>query len=147
MAWRYAPPFDYYNPPDHQNSEPSINKIVDEFVDPDNGFFSVRDEQRRFVGFCSFGLDGRVLGGCYDDSALDIGLGMKPEWTGMGNGTEFFSAITGYALGDLGASTLRLTVADFNERALRLYLQSGFQVVDHFLDALNAVPHTVMVKR
>lgn len=142
LEWRYPPPFDYYDPPHFLNPEP----LVDQFVDPVNGFFSVRDGLHRFVGFCSFGLDGQVLGGHYDGDALDIGLGMKPEFTGNGTGGDFFLAIMGYAVSELGASTLRLTVADFNDRAIRVYAKAGFKKVGQFLDQLNALPHTIMEK-
>ncbi len=33
------------------------------------------------VGFCSFGVDGRVPGGDYPDGPLDVGMGMRPDLT------------------------------------------------------------------
>ena len=142
LDWRYAPPFDYYDPPLLEDTEPLLRA----FLEPENGFHGVRDDQNRFIGFCSYGFDGRVLGGHYDGTALDIGLGMKPEMTSHGKGNEFFRAIMAFAYGELGAENLRLTVADFNDRAQRVYARAGFEVVDHFLDALDAVPHTIMLK-
>lgn len=140
LDWRYQPPYDFYDPPQYERHEP----IISEFLNPDNGFHGVRDNQNRFIGFCSFGLDGRVLGGQYDEAAMDIGLGMKPRLTSQGKGGEFFQAIVEHATHVLNADSLRLTVADFNTRAIKIYTRFGFKVKHRFVDLLNAVPHTIM---
>jgi ribosomal-protein-alanine N-acetyltransferase len=142
LGWRYESPFDYYDPPFHKDAGP----LIQELVKPENGFYSVRDAQHRFIGFCSFGLDGQVLGGQYDSNAIDIGLGMKPELTNSGKGEAFFAAITAFALKEFATKNLRLTVADFNKRAIRVYAKSGFTVIDQFIATSNAVPHTIMQK-
>jgi len=142
LSWRYEPPYDFYNPPQHDSHEP----LVREFLKPDNGFHGIRDEQNRFVGFCSFGHDGRVFGGRYDDAAMDIGLGMKPQFTNQGRGGEFFQAIVEHATDVLKAEQLRLTVADFNTRAIKTYMRCGFEAKDQFVDVLNSAPHTIMVR-
>ncbi|MFT7091193.1 MAG: RimJ/RimL family protein N-acetyltransferase [Candidatus Azotimanducaceae bacterium] len=142
LSWRYQPPYDFYNPPQQESHEP----IVKEFLKPANGFHGIRDDQHRFVGFCSFGHDGRVLGGRYEDDAMDIGLGMKPQFTSQGRGSEFFEAIVQHATNELEAEQLRLTVADFNTRAIRIYARLGFEVKDHFVDFLSSEPHTIMVR-
>lgn len=142
LSWRYQSPYDFYDPPKHH----SDGSIVREFLKPDNGFHGIRDEQNRFVGFCSFGDDGRVLGGRYDDDAMDIGLGMKPQFTSQGRGGEFFKAIVEHATEILKAEQLRLTVANFNTRAIKIYARFGFEVKDHFVDHLGSVPHTIMVR-
>ena len=140
LNWRYQPPYDFYDPPQPSSDEP----VIKELLKPDNGFHGVRDDENRFVGFCSFGLDGRLLGGQYDEDAIDIGLGMKPWLTSQGKGGDFFSAIVEHATDVLKADQLRLTVADFNTRAIKIYARFGFKVKYQFVDLVNSMPHTIM---
>ena len=113
---------------------------------PELGFHAVTSIDHEFIGFCSFGLDGQVPGGDYALDALDIGLGMKPSLTGAGLGRHFFHAILDYAHGTFAPVRYRLTVATFNARALRLYLQFGFVPTREFLDAHSDVHHTIMIR-
>lgn len=85
------------------------------------------DRDDELVGFCSFGEDGRVPGFDYDETAIDVGAGLRPDWTGRGEGAAFLSAIVGFARDELGLVRLRVTVADWNERALRAVRSLGFQ--------------------
>ena len=98
------------------------------------------------VGFCSFGADGQVPGGDYSNEGLDIGLGMRPELTGQGNGAVFFGAILDYALSTFRPEFLRLTVAKFNLRALKLYESFGFKVKDEFSAQPSGVPYRILVR-
>lgn len=143
LDWRYPVPYDFYDPPEPED----IDALIQEFVDPANGFYGIRDAEYGFVGFCSFGEDGQVAGGCYEEPALDIGLGMRPELIYQGRGTQFFRAIVAYATETLAANPLRLTVANFNSRAIRIYHRLGFEITSQFLDANHRVPYTIMVRR
>lgn len=140
LRWRYEAPFDFYNPPDHDDPE----VFIQQFLARENGFHSVFDHQHVFIGFCSFGLDGQVNGGDYQNDALDIGLGMSPDLTGRGLGLQFVQTILAFGRQEKRASRLRLTVADFNQRAIKVYEQCGFQPFQWFCDDFG-VPHTVML--
>jgi len=85
-----------------------------------------------FIGFCSFGEDGRVPGFDYDDSAVDVGAGMRPDLTGRGDGARFLTAILAFARDDLGCTNLRATIAAWNERALRAARAAGFEEQTRF---------------
>jgi len=143
LSWRYQTPYDFYNPPadDHQEH------YVRQFLNPDFNFHAVLDACGTMIGFCSFGSDGQVPGGNYSDEALDIGVGMRPEFTGQGKGAAFFGAVLGYALGTLSPGRLRLPVAKFNQRALKLYANFGFEVNDEFHDQLGAVSYSILVRK
>ena len=141
LRWRYEQPFDFYDPPDDGRED----HYVAQFLRPEFNFHAVTDSYGRFIGFCSYGADGQVPGGDYSEEALDIGLGMKPEFTGQGRGIEFFTAIVEYAKNNLMPGKLRLTVANFNERAVRLYEKSGFIRSGQFNDSLLKVHYTIMV--
>jgi [ribosomal protein S18]-alanine N-acetyltransferase len=78
LSWRYPTPYDCYNMAD---GDPGY------YLDPVNGMFAVLSGDE-LIGFRSFGPDGRVPGGAYDDSALDTGGGLRPELTGRGSGAR-----------------------------------------------------------
>ncbi len=140
LGWRYPEPYDFYDPPEDDNAE----HYVGEFIRPELQFHAVLDLNQQMIGFCSYGLDGQVPGGDYSQPALDIGLGMKPEYTGRGLGIAFFDAILDYAQTTMGASHFRLTVADFNKRAIALYRKFGFRATSEFVDSRNQVQYTIL---
>jgi RimJ/RimL family protein N-acetyltransferase len=143
LGWRYPEPYNFYNPPDDRPAE----EYVREFVRPEYQFHAVLDGQDQFSGFCSFGLDGQVPGGNYQKEALDIGLGMRPELTGRGRGYQFFRSILQHAHKTFEVKQYRLTVANFNERALRLYQHFGFVCEDEFTDSVVRVSYTILVRQ
>lgn len=57
---------------------------------------------------------------------------MKPESTGQGRGKEFLSFVLSSIAEIHNRQSFRLTVAKFNERAIRLYTQLGFTEVTSF---------------
>ncbi len=143
LTWRYPPPYDFYNPPQVKVEDDYIR----EFVNPEYQFHAILDEDSRLIGFCSYGVDGQVPGGDYEQEALDIGLGMKPELTGKGLGDPFFAAILRFAMHKFNPPQIRITVANFNKRALRLYEKSGFTKRCEFRDNVMEVPYTILIKQ
>ncbi len=71
---------------------------------------------------------------------------MKPELTGQGLGASFFSAILAYAAGMPDVERFRLTVAEFNERALTLYEHFGFRNAGEFVDTRFDVPYRILLR-
>ena len=128
LAWRYAGPYAVYN------ADPALGEAgAREWAAPDSGCFAARDAGGEVVGFCSFGADARVPGGDYaDDGALDVGLGLRPDLTGRGHGLAFVQAILGFGRRRFRPARFRLTVAAFNQRALRVYERAGFRVTHRF---------------
>src|SRR5215472_6015125 len=122
VTWRYEPPYDCY---DMTSASPAL------IADPASGFFALvgRDE---LIGFRSFGVDGQVPGGDYDDLALDTGGGLRPDLTGRGLGR--LAVTTGLEFGclEFAPPAFRVTVASFNERALRVVRSLGFRDVSRF---------------
>ena len=142
LTWRYPAPYDFYDPPSDRPAE----DYVREFIKPEYQFHAVLNSQNEFSGFCSYGLDGQVVGGNYQEEALDIGLGMKPELTGNGQGYHFFRSILYFAQANFEFNRFRLTVADFNQRAIRLYTNFGFTRHDEFTDSVLNNPYTILMK-
>jgi len=103
-AWRYDPPYDFYNGED----DPVLN--------PER-FFVVRDGDE-IVGFYYF--DAR-------DDTVEIGLGLRPDLTGKGLGLEFFLDGVAFAHGRFPRRRVTLNVAAFNARAIAVYERAGFR--------------------
>jgi ribosomal-protein-alanine N-acetyltransferase len=126
VAWRYEPPYDVYDVlPAHRD------ETAQSFVDPSLGYHAARLDGE-LVGFCCFGADARVPGGDYRDDLLDVGLGLRPDRTGRGIGLEFVRSVLAFAEATRAPSGCRLTVAGFNERAIRVYERAGFRLAHTF---------------
>ena len=142
IGWRYPYPYDFYDTP-HVTRQ---DDLVRAFLDPQFRFHGVVDRHGDLSGFCSYGLDGQVPGGDYSLAALDIGLGMKPELTGRGLGSSFLATVLNHARHTLEPAWLRLTVADFNLRALALYRKAGFRDHGAFTDPVQQVAYSILVR-
>ncbi len=142
LSWQYPAPYDFYDPPNTGHPE----EYVREFLRPVFNFHAVMDARGSLVGFCSFGIDGQVPGGDYSDDALDIGLGMRPELTGQGLGRSFFASILSYAAETLRPRQYRLTVANFNQRAISLYRKFGFRLHSKFEHEEMGIPYVILVR-
>lgn len=125
LKWKYEKPYDLYN-------NVLSGEAIMELTSSSYKAILSNDE---VVGFYCTGKDAQVPSGnevgAYSRDCMDIGLGMKPDLTGKGLGTPFF----GFILQDIceeSSKCLRLTVADFNKRAIRLYENFGFVIEKEF---------------
>jgi [ribosomal protein S18]-alanine N-acetyltransferase len=100
-------------------------------LDPANRVHAVVWGDGSLVAYCSYD-DGRVPGWEYDDSALDVGVGLRPELTGQGLGQAVIESVIANAEDAFGESSFRVTVASFNTRALAVYRRAGFEEVAEF---------------
>lgn len=141
LSWRYPVPYDFYDPPLVANSD----VFVEQFLRSELHFHGIWDDMASFVGFCSYGLDGQVTGGDYTQPGLDIGLGMKPKLIDQGRGHGFFHSILDFAFQNFDASLIRLTVANFNHRALFLYQKFGFTLSEQFTDPVNGMNYSILI--
>ncbi len=125
IAWRYPPPYDCYNF-DPTNTEQDVHNLLR----PDYRYYGtwVGDE---LVGFRCFGADARVPGGDYRDrpgeTVLDMGGGLRPDWTGRGAGSALMEAAFEFARATFAPTHFRATVAAWNERARRVCERVGYR--------------------
>ena len=136
--WRYPPPYDLYNMSDEPLALASFLAVAADY-------YCIR-EGGELVGFCCFGEEARVPGGDYTAPALDLGLGLRPDLTGRGLGRRYFDAVTGYAERAHTPPALRLSVAAFNARAIRLYESAGFREAQRFEATFSGRPFLVMLR-
>jgi len=141
VTWCYEAPYDVYNL--HLGD---ADQVVSGFVDPVNAYHAIVDEEGRLVGYCCFGPDAQVPGGDYDNPATDVGLGVHPELVGQGLGGTFVQAVLRFARQELTPSEFRVTVAEFNERALRVWKKACFRPVQRFERAPDGVPFVILTR-
>ncbi|ASN07454.1 GNAT family N-acetyltransferase [Virgibacillus necropolis] len=140
LNWKYEKPYDLYN-----------NEISTEEIDEmlGNPHFVVVDQDAEIVGYYCTGKSAQVPAGnkinAYENENIDIGVGMKPNLTGKGFGTRFFSFISKDIERMHPNTPMRLTVATFNKRAIRLYQKFGFVEQKKF--QTDAAEFITMVKK
>lgn len=122
LSWCYDAPYDIYNPASDEGEE--ATRV---FLDPQNAYYSITDEYGNLVAYCCFGREAQVLGGDYSTDALDIGLGIRPDLTGQGRGRTYVDAVLDFARRTFTPAAFRVTVAEFNKRALRVWKKAGFR--------------------
>jgi RimJ/RimL family protein N-acetyltransferase len=118
-AWRYSPPYDFYD------------GDVDQLENPER-YFAALDEDGALVGFYYFEPK---------PPDLDYGLGLRPDLTGRGLGLAFFVAGLEFARERYGPRRVFLHVAEFNERARRVYERAGFRVVSSHVRTFERFGH------
>lgn len=141
VRWRYEPPYDIYNPPEGDD-----DAIVAFLTEPRNTYYRIDDAAGEVAAFCCFGEDGRVPGGDYHVSALDIGLGVRPALTGHGRGGEIVAAVCAFAEHSFAPTALRVTIAAWNARAQRVWHKAGFAPVERFAATHTGTLFVVLVR-
>jgi [ribosomal protein S18]-alanine N-acetyltransferase len=120
LSWQYAPPYDFYN-----HAGP-LREAVADLLRPEYGYHAIQCAQGRMIGYFCVGADARVPGSKYDNSALDLGMGLDPSLIGRGLGRMCVAAILDHLKTRLTNQPVRATVAAWNQPALRLCHQAGF---------------------
>jgi RimJ/RimL family protein N-acetyltransferase len=126
-AWRYPPPYDFYD------------GDVDPVLNPER-FFEARRQDGELIGFYYFEQR---------SDEVEYGLGLRPDLAGRGLGLRF--VLTGLAFANARYQPQRfvLHVAEFNQRALRVYERAGFSIISRHVrsfDRFGDVPFLTMEK-
>ena len=122
--WQYEPPYDFYN---------AVNDADDlaELLDPaarGNAYYSLTSPAGELVGFYQITAQ---------EESVTLGLGLRPDWTGQGWGERFVRQGLTFALEQYHPIVVRLAVAAFNRRAIRVYERLGFQPVQSYRQQTN----------
>jgi len=128
-TWRYDGPLALYN------LQPAD---VPELLADLPSFVAAVDDRAELIGYVMSGVGAQVPGGrdagLYPPDALDIGLGLRPDLVGQGNGVRFMVAGLAHLQATLTPlpQRFRLSVAAFNTRAIHVYTRAGFRTSAHF---------------
>ncbi len=124
-TWRYPDPYSFY---DMESDRDDLEEFLD-FQDWDeDSNFAVLNVEGELVGFFTF---------TWNDDTLILGLGLRPDMTGAGLGVLFVRTGLEYARVKFSPKELRLSVATFNKRAIRVYEKCGFKVSRTFMNSTN----------
>jgi RimJ/RimL family protein N-acetyltransferase len=139
VQWRYMPPYDLYNHPS-RNEEGA-----GELLRPEYNYNAIEDSTGRLIGYFCLGPDARVPGWEYDNSALDLGMGLDPALIGQGLGTTCLRDILVDLRTQKAKQAIRATVAEWNQRALRLCQRAGFVEIAAFTGT-SGIPFKVLLR-
>lgn len=112
-AWHYEPPYDFY---DFEADAEDLAEILD--PEQRRGDYHSVEVDGELAGFFSFKAH---------DTAVEIGLGLRPDLTGAGGGLEFVEAGLAFAGESFEPESFWLDVATWNERAKKVYERAGFE--------------------
>lgn len=125
--WRYADPYSAYN-------IDSDDREILEFLNGE--YFAAYRGQRELIGFYCIGGSAQLPEACalsvYNGDALDFGLGLRPDLVGFGLGEDFVNAGIDFLASTFRPDAIRLTVAAFNVRAIKVYERTGFVISHRF---------------
>lgn len=122
MKWRHQEPYSIYNMDE-------TDECLDELLN--GSYYSVADSQDSLIGYFCYGKSaqvaaGNAFGAYSNDSYTDIGLGIRPDLCGKGLGLGFLEEGMAFSRREFSVEKFRLTVAGFNERAIKVYERTGF---------------------
>lgn len=140
VHWKYPPPYEVYNNPDEK-----IGDAVHYNIDPINNVHAMFDQADELIGYCSYGRDAQVPGGEYSEEALDIGLMIKSELTGQGKGADFAREVIHNGIRSYSPGKMRVTIAAFNKRAIRVWEKNGFRQTQTFKRINDGMEFVVMM--
>lgn len=113
LSWRYGPPYEFYNTP-----PACLDEAMAEIFSGGSDYYAVLDGGGGLYGIFEY---------AFPDGVMEIGLGIRPADAGKGQGRAFAGRCIAFGRETYRYSgPVRLKVADFNARAIRLYRQMGF---------------------
>ena len=140
LAWKYEEPYDLYN---NEETDEALEEMLD------GSYYALLNEQNDVVGFFCIGENAQVpiahQFSLYSDDFVDMGLGMHPNLVGNGHGNAFCTFIIHFIEEQFVDKPIRLTVANFNKRAIHLYEKLGFIKVAEF--SSNTTQFMTMIKK
>lgn len=92
-------------------------------------YYAVVDETNALAGYFCFEPE--------ESRRVEIGLGLRPDCTGQGLGQAFVEAGLKFAAEKFNPAEFCLSVATFNQRAIRLYTRLGFTPDGVFMNQTN----------
>ncbi|MDY0405049.1 GNAT family protein [Virgibacillus sp. 179-BFC.A HS] len=122
--WHYEGIYSFY---DMEADQEDLEEFLDAKQRGDSTFAVLNDNE--LIGFFSFSQT--------DANTIDIGLGMRPDLTGVGKGLSFLKEGLAFAKAKYSPNVITLSVATFNNRAIKVYKKAGFEPVETFVQETN----------
>jgi [ribosomal protein S18]-alanine N-acetyltransferase len=122
--WRYEPPYDFY---DVRADLHDLEELLDS-AKRGNWYFGAHSAAGELIGYFVFKRTEDVVG---------VGLALRPDLTGRGQGQSFLEDGLAFAREQFEPRGFRLSVAEFNRRAIRVYERVGFTQTRTFAHETN----------
>ena len=113
-GWRYDGDWAVYD-------QPSVSAFLDQLP-----LYFVVEDGSGPVGFLCIGAAARVAGMAEEKDTVDLGLGLRPDLTGRGNGQQFGAVVLRFVEARFPSKTVRAAVQSWNARSLSLTRSLGF---------------------
>ena len=138
--WQYNSPYNIYS---FNGSDEDIDELIN------NDYYSIHLDNQ-LIGYYCIGKAAQIptdiSNSIYkDESYIDFGLGMRPDLTGKGNGKDFTGRILQWVKAAYSNKKIRLTVASFNKRAVKVYKSLGFIFKSSFIKKSSNTEFNIMV--
>lgn len=125
ITWKYEGVYSFYN-----NDKTEAKKQGIENMYKEDSSYIMCNNKDEILGHCSFDFD-------EDDREYFLGVQMRPDLVGKGNGKKYLDSILQFGRNKYKFSTIMLLVTSFNKRAHKLYLNLGFEEVERFETVCN----------
>lgn len=116
--WHYDGQYAFY---DMKNDQEDYDEIISPQLRKNN-YFQVLDTNDNLVAFFCLDPDKEKK------EQVEVGLGLAPDLTGHGRGSEFMTVIENYIKNNYDYQVIILAVADFNLRAIKVYQTAGYVI-------------------
>ena len=122
--WKYSGQYSFYD-------TTADEEDYREFTDPvkrGNGYFSCYVDNK-LAAYYSVNI--------VEESKAEVGLGLKPGLTGKGYGLNFVNNVMAHISSRHSVTVFMLSVASFNQRAIKVYKKAGFKEAEIFTQNTN----------
>lgn len=120
-AWHYAPPYSFY---DAAANEEDLTELLNE---RHNRYYTAFVDQA-IVGFFHYETKG---------TGMEINLGLHPDRCSHGWGCDFLHSIEAFLLDRFHPQFFQLSVAAFNQRAIKVYRRCGYTITASYRQAAS----------
>ncbi len=111
--WKYDDIYSFY---DMTADAEDYEEFIDEDLRNKNDHYEALENNELIGFFCVI----------QENSSIEIGLGMRPDICGKGNGKQFVKQIIDFIEQNYKFDKLIMNVASFNQRAIKVYRSCGF---------------------
>ncbi|MED1865996.1 GNAT family N-acetyltransferase [Fictibacillus nanhaiensis] len=124
FQWHYDGEYSFY---DMESDRDDLEVFINHEKRGDSVYSVLNNNE--LIGFFSVNkADGHIY---------DIGLGVRPDLTGKGVGFKFLKSGIEFVKSEYKPQKITLSVATFNQRAIKVYEKIGFKEIKTFLQATN----------
>lgn len=132
--WKYPEPYNFYDMTEDIED-------YEELISPEkraNHYFSLKEQDDLLGFFCVFPFEDKA-------DEIDFGVGIRPDLTGKGLGEEYILVILQYLYQSFAPKKIWLSVASFNQRAMKVYSRLGFHSEYEKMQATNGSEYQFIV--